>query len=128
MILLLFILAYALIGLLVAGRTAALLAWSLAAAKHRHYPSLYGEMKDGIPSSPNGDQWFGAGMIGLLAGAVWPIVGLGYLSRNTVLAPPSNVKQAQQKRANALRLEEQRKEIAELDRQLEIGSRTLNVR
>jgi hypothetical protein len=99
-------LGYGMLGLTVGCRIASLLAWRWMAddnrrrAGHSYHASLL---------HPDGEQWFGAACLGLLSALVWPLVVLGAVFRGVLFSPPRDI-----------RIEQQEKRIAELERELEI--------
>lgn len=102
--------AYALVGFIVACRVSSLLAWDWMSTSNRSW-EYYGESgKRYMKQHPTGEQWMGGGMLGLCAGAVWPGVLLAALFRGRLFAPPRDVQRARDKAR-----------IEELERELEIG-------
>jgi hypothetical protein len=76
---------YAGIGLAVWARATATIAWTFAIHQRDLYPYLRGPLK------PDGEQWFGASLLGALLAAIWPLTMLLYIGRkhlSRVLRPP----------------------------------------
>lgn len=98
-------LLYALVGVLIGCRVASIQAWRMLRVNHQKYRSLYSRQTE-----PDGEQWTGAGMIGLMAASLWPLVLCAFLARGWLFAPPRDVQ-----------IKRQEERIAELERELEIG-------
>lgn len=108
MITLLIVLASVLYGaclIAVSCRIATAIAWRMAGASHKRYPSLYKKGKE-----PDGFQWTGAACLGLIAATLWPAVGVLYVFRGQLFKPPAQIVN-----------ERQAKRIKELERELEIA-------
>jgi hypothetical protein len=88
-ILAIFSIIYILIGMAIIRPVAGHLAWSWHYAQITHYSILYrGKIK------PSSDQWTGATVLAVLAGAVWPMILFAGLS-GKILPSIGAEKQAQ---------------------------------
>lgn len=97
---------YALVAVVTACRIASVLAWDW----HLQKQARFGDNPYMRAEKPDGDQWFGAGCLGIVAASIWPLTGTAYVARGRLFAPPAEVT-----------AKRQRERIAELERELEIG-------
>lgn len=98
-------LGYALGAVLATCRVATLLAYHWMQAHNRGWSAYSSHQL----ASPNGDQWFGAAAIGLVAGVAWPLIAVAFAARGFLFRPPSDILAARQ-----------RERIAELEKELSL--------
>lgn len=101
---------YALVGLVVGCRVDTLVAWHWLANYNKSW-DRYGigasRYVKAVPTTT--DHWAGAGTLGAVCGAIWPVVVVAAALRGVLFAPPRDVQ-----------IKRQQDRIAELEKELEI--------